>query len=153
MFTFTTNAFLLLRQEGFPIDYLNQLYPYEDQVLTEDNLDKTLAKAITTADERKKWLGTIKLFTRTTFPQIQCSLDPAPACKPWASTYEERRIYAQDDRHELIVYSLHGVKQKEYVLSDRGPESVFQYLVHPAGNKLIVLTGRNLYLVEMPAPR
>jgi len=45
-------------------------------------------------------------------------------------------IYAQDGGQEFNVFTLTGVKKKSYKL---GVGSVWQYLVHPGGNHVILL--------------
>jgi hypothetical protein len=57
-------------------------------------------------------------------------------------------IYAQNRTKDLIIYSLDGVSQKEYVL---GRGYVTRFLVHPDGRKLIAVGDKFCY-VELPKP-
>jgi S1-C subfamily serine protease len=57
-------------------------------------------------------------------------------------------IYAQNYEHQFIVYDSKGIKLKEALLGKRG-EFVRQILVHPDGNKALVL-GDSIWLVEVP---
>jgi DNA-binding beta-propeller fold protein YncE len=58
-------------------------------------------------------------------------------------------IYAQNHDHPLIVYSYTGIKKKEYKLG-RDAVSVRQYLPHPEGNKLLMLTADKIFSIEVP---
>ena len=55
--------------------------------------------------------------------------------------------------HEFAVFSIGGVKKKAYALdpwSLQTTSRVLQYLVHPAGGRVVVLTnGPTSYAVEM----
>src|SRR5207253_8265932 len=68
---------------------------------------------------------------------------------PRALAFDPRggRIYAQNHQHQLLVYTAGGIKQKEYRLGDAEAK---QLLVHPAGGKLLVLTGERLYRIDVP---
>ena len=61
-------------------------------------------------------------------------------------------VYAADYQHDVMVFTLHGVKKGEYLVG-RLPqvrawtEGVLQYLVHPGGKKFVVLTQDAAYFV------
>ena len=56
-------------------------------------------------------------------------------------------VYAQNADFPLIVCTTGGVKQKEYRLKNvRDPR---QYLAHPDGRKLLMLTASQLYWIEL----
>ncbi len=57
-------------------------------------------------------------------------------------------VYTQNHEFELIVFTDKGLKLKEYRLSCGEPR---QYLVHPAGRRLLLLAGAKLLDVELPA--
>jgi S1-C subfamily serine protease len=57
-------------------------------------------------------------------------------------------IYTQNHQFELIVFTDKGIKLKEYSLRCGEPK---QYLVHPAGRKLLLLTANKLLQVELEA--
>jgi hypothetical protein len=58
-------------------------------------------------------------------------------------------VYAQNCDKQLIVFTDRGVKQREYQLAvGRGPE-VSQFVPHPGGGRLLVLTGEQLYFVDL----
>ena len=59
-------------------------------------------------------------------------------------------VFAQNSDHQLIVFTYAGIKKKEYKIDRRGTD-VKQYLAHPSGNKLLLLTEQTLALVELPA--
>jgi hypothetical protein len=52
-------------------------------------------------------------------------------------------IYGQNFQKQLIVFSPGGIKKKEYALA--GGETK-QFLAHPEGKKLLVLTAQNCSL-------
>jgi S1-C subfamily serine protease len=57
-------------------------------------------------------------------------------------------LFSQDFRHQLIVFTLGGIKQAEYELAGGG--QVKQLLPSPRGGKLLVLTEHKLYLASLP---
>jgi S1-C subfamily serine protease len=60
-------------------------------------------------------------------------------------------IYAQNFENQLVLFSPTGVRRQEHPLSERGDE-VKQFLVHPEGGRLIVLTERRVFYVATPRP-
>ncbi len=54
-------------------------------------------------------------------------------------------IYAQNHDKQLLIYDPSGVRLKEFNLGPTG--EVKQFLVHPDGRKVLVLTDRKLYFV------
>ena len=64
-------------------------------------------------------------------------------------------VYAPDYQHDVVVFTLHGVKKGEYLVG-RLPqvrawtEGVLQYLVHPDGKKFVMLKSDAAYFVTMP---
>src|SRR5262245_28160546 len=61
-------------------------------------------------------------------------------------------VYARSGTKELCVFTYTGVKKKEYDLGRRG-EHMRQYLVHPEGRKLVMLTDQKISMVELPAEK
>jgi len=70
-------------------------------------------------------------------------------------------VYAQTGDHDLAVFTSDGTKQKEYLLDSQAgrteqpyscfpAQSVQQYLVHPDGNQLVMLTQFAVYAIELP---
>ncbi len=59
-------------------------------------------------------------------------------------------IYAQNHDFPLLVFLPTGVKQKESKLGVRGNDSTRQFLVHPDGRQVLVLTSHHLALVRVP---
>jgi hypothetical protein len=59
-------------------------------------------------------------------------------------------IYAQNFDNQFILCSKDGARLAAHSLSDRGDE-VRQFLVHPEGRRVLVLTGNRLFAVEAPA--
>src|SRR5207244_3562524 len=59
-----------------------------------------------------------------------------------------RLVYSNNHDHHLIVFGATGIKKKEYHWG--GGRDIYQYLVHPDGGKLFVLTDLGLYWIELP---
>lgn len=68
-------------------------------------------------------------------------------------------IYGQNHEHQLIVMDAEGILLKSHVLGKSGHQQVAQFLPHPDGRKLVVLTYElggwgsevTAYAVELPA--
>jgi hypothetical protein len=82
-----------------------------------------------------------------------------PNVRPEAVGFDPKAglLYAQDAFHEFVVFTTGGVKKKVYALSGESPGTgplyevhVAQYLVHPAGYRVMVLTASAVYAVEVP---
>jgi S1-C subfamily serine protease len=56
-------------------------------------------------------------------------------------------VYTQNHERQLIVFTNKGIKLKEYQLYCGEPR---QYLVHPQGRKVLMLTNSELLLVTLP---
>jgi DNA-binding beta-propeller fold protein YncE len=56
-------------------------------------------------------------------------------------------VYAQNHQHQLIIFNPAGIKLKEQKLGQSS--DVKQFLVHPEGRKLLVLTDDKLYSVQV----
>jgi len=54
-------------------------------------------------------------------------------------------FYAQN--HEMLIFDPVGVRLKEFTLGPTG--DVKQFLVHPDGRKVLILTEKKLYYVEI----
>jgi hypothetical protein len=72
-----------------------------------------------------------------------------------------RYFYSQTGDHDLAIFASDGTKQKQYLLDSQAgrtelpyscfpAQSVQQYLVHPSGNQLVMLTQFAVYAVELP---
>lgn len=57
-------------------------------------------------------------------------------------------VYSQNHEYPLITFGETGIKKKEYKM-DQGRD-VLQYLVHPDGRKLLLLSDKNLSWIELP---
>jgi hypothetical protein len=106
------------------------------------NVDVHVRKQITTA-----------IYPVDTFARHQCTLEQGPNPQAVGFDLKAGRIYAQNNEHELMVFTLHGIKKKEYTLGKKPAESVVQYLVHPAGGRLVMLTRQAMYAVELPGEK
>jgi hypothetical protein len=88
------------------------------------------------------------VYPTSSFKKFECVLEtggyPSAVGFDPAGGY----IYAQNNHSALLVYTLTGVKKREY--KGEGGGAIRQYLVHPAGNKVLVLTNRKLYFIEVP---
>jgi predicted Zn finger-like uncharacterized protein len=56
-------------------------------------------------------------------------------------------VYAQDHNHPLMVFTTTGTKLKQFRIA--GSDTARQFLVHPEGRRLALLTGRGLYHAEV----
>jgi hypothetical protein len=88
------------------------------------------------------------VYPVTTFQKIEFTLPQGAYPRAVAFDTAGAHIYAQSFQHALIVFDAAGVKKKEYSLARSG--EVRQYLVHPEGNKLLLLTEGALRYVEVP---
>ena len=64
-------------------------------------------------------------------------------------------VYVPDYQHDVVVFTLHGVKKGEYLVGTAPQvrtwtEGVRQYLVHPNGKKFVMLKSDAAYFVAMP---
>ncbi len=64
-------------------------------------------------------------------------------------------VFAQNHDKQLIVFSMAGVKQKEYrIAPGPGPaEEPHEFAAHPRGNRLLIRFDRRLAFVELPAAK
>ncbi|HEV3438945.1 MAG TPA: hypothetical protein VG122_16380 [Gemmata sp.] len=89
------------------------------------------------------------IYPVDTFAKHQCILEHGeerdypgfrrlPQYRPMAMGFDIKggHIYTQDGGQEFTVFTLTGVKKKSYKL---GVGSVWQYLVHPGGNHVVLL--------------
>jgi hypothetical protein len=87
-------------------------------------------------------LGEHKFSMRGIWPEA-VGFDPKAGC-----------VYAHDPQHDVVVFTLHGVKKAEYLVGQRPGRrwngGVRQYLVHPDGKKFVMLASDEAYLVAMP---
>ena len=60
-----------------------------------------------------------------------------------------KNVYLNNFDDQLMIFTPKGLKQQGYILADDSGE-VRQFLVHPAGGKLLVLTESVLMSVEIP---
>jgi hypothetical protein len=59
------------------------------------------------------------------------------------------RLFSQNYERQLLIFSASGALQKEYTLAERGSD-VQQILAHPDGSRLLLLTDKQLFYVELP---
>jgi len=117
------------------------------------------------------------IYPRGTFQKHVCTLDADNCTRAVGFDLKAGYTYTQNAGHELIVFSPHGIKKKQYALErpiqvvgpvctrwgvvirpgysrpwqEGDPAGVVQqYLVHPAGNQLVLLTGAAVYALEVP---
>jgi hypothetical protein len=60
-----------------------------------------------------------------------------------------QQVYAHSFDAPLVVFSTNGIKKKEYPF--RAGSILWQYLVHPEGRKLLLLSGETLDWLELSA--
>jgi S1-C subfamily serine protease len=84
-------------------------------------------------------------ITNLNRPQISVSSGAYP--RQVAFDPKSGLIYAQNHEKQLIVFDPLGVRIKDFILGPSG--QVRQFLVHPEGRKLLVLTERKLYFVQV----
>jgi hypothetical protein len=115
-------------------------------------------------------LNSTAIYPVDTFNKHQCVLEPIKY-ESSAMGFDLRGgfLYAQTPSRELSIFTLTGIKKKEYnffsfpsiSLDRRGrqfvngyeTETVRQYLVHPKGNLVVMLTLQSVYVVEVPRKR
>jgi len=95
-----------------------------------------------------------KNYTTIIFPvadlkKPECSLESGPYPKAVGFDLAGGWIYTQNIDHPLMLFTQTGVKKKEYKIDDN-KENVRQYLVHPDGNKVLILMDKRLLYVETP---
>ncbi len=56
-------------------------------------------------------------------------------------------FYAQNHEKQLLIFDPVGVRLKEFTLGPTG--DVKQFLVHPDGRKVLILTEKKLYYVQI----
>ncbi len=87
-------------------------------------------------------LGEHKFTMRGIWPEA-VGFDPKAGC-----------VYAHDPQHDVVVFTLHGVKKAEYLVGQRPGRrwngGVRQYLVHPDGKKFVMLASDEANHVAMP---
>jgi hypothetical protein len=82
-------------------------------------------------------------------PVVVIESGPYPRALGFAP--KQKRIYAQNATHQLILFTYKGIKEKEYALP--GADEVRQILPHPAGDKVLLLTRSRLYWIEWSAAK
>jgi hypothetical protein len=87
------------------------------------------------------------IFPIDTFAKKECVLEPGAHPKPVGWDPAGGAIYTGNTGVTLLVMSLTGVKKKEYKIDTAMQR---QYLAHPEGNKLLLLTGEKMYFAELP---
>jgi hypothetical protein len=87
------------------------------------------------------------VFPIDTFSKKECILETGAHPKPVGWDPAGGLIYTGNTGKTLLVFDLAGIKKKEYTI-DKGMQR--QYLAHPAGKKLLLLTLDKLYFVELP---
>ncbi len=87
------------------------------------------------------------VYPINSFQKRQCTLETGPY--PAAVGFDPAGgyIYGQNARNSLILFGPTGVKKKEYKLGPGGLD-VSQYLVHPAGNKVLIVMKDYVYYAE-----
>jgi hypothetical protein len=91
------------------------------------------------------------IFLTTSFKKRECILNSGAYPRAVGFDPKGGYIFAQNHGNELVLYTSGGVKRKEYHFGPPNTSSdVRQFLAHPSGNKLLLLTGTALYLIEVP---
>jgi S1-C subfamily serine protease len=62
---------------------------------------------------------------------------------------KQNLVFAMNFQHPMVVFTDKGIKLKEYELRDAGDTK--EFLTHPDGGKLLLLTANRLYLVTLKA--
>jgi S1-C subfamily serine protease len=58
-------------------------------------------------------------------------------------------VYAQNHEKQLLIFSYTGLLRQQHELGPRN-HGTTQFLVHPEGHRVLVLTSERLYAVELP---
>jgi serine protease Do len=61
------------------------------------------------------------------------------------------RLYAQNYEYQLIVFTPGGIQEKTFKLASRDREDTRQILPHASGRRVLVLTDKSIYWVEIPS--
>jgi hypothetical protein len=88
------------------------------------------------------------VFIIDTFAKKECILEIGAHPKQVGWDPAGNAIYTGNSGTTLLVFTLAGVKQKEYTIDKAATQR--QYLAHPQGKKLLLLTTEKLYFVELP---
>jgi DNA-directed RNA polymerase subunit RPC12/RpoP len=92
------------------------------------------------------------IFPTTSVRQSECVLEQGGHPHTAAFDPAAGLIYANNDDYSLLVFTMGGVKKKEYKVGENlgSGNPVRQYLVHPTGKKLLLLGGGKMYHVKVP---
>jgi hypothetical protein len=88
------------------------------------------------------------VFPIDTFSKKECILEPGAYPKPVGWDPVANLIYTGNGGTGLIVFSTTGIKKKEYKIGKSTQQR--QYLAHPEGYKVLILTQEKLLFAELP---
>ncbi len=88
------------------------------------------------------------VFPIDTFSKKECILEPGAYPKPVGWDPAAGVLYTGNGGTGLIVFSATGIKKKEYKIGKSTMQR--QYLAHPEGSKVLVLTQDKLLFAELP---
>ncbi|MBI2190603.1 MAG: hypothetical protein HYU36_01295 [Planctomycetes bacterium] len=60
-----------------------------------------------------------------------------------------QKYYASNAEVRLILFGLKGVREREFKIADPALDETRQFLVHPAGGRLLLLSHQHLYWFEI----
>ncbi|OWK43913.1 hypothetical protein [Fimbriiglobus ruber] len=83
------------------------------------------------------------------FGKYECILDSGQFPQAVGIDPKADYIYAQNSQHEFLLYTFAGIKKNEYQLYTP-PASVWQFLVHPAGHQIVMLSNKGIDLIKVP---
>jgi hypothetical protein len=89
------------------------------------------------------------VFPVTDLKKPECSVESGAYPRAVGFDPAAGWIYAQNFEHPLLLFTLTGVKKKEYKIGTLGGD-VRQFLVHPAGNTVLILGESKIYSVDTP---
>lgn len=87
------------------------------------------------------------VYTVGSLTKTECVLDVGAYPGPAGFDVVNGRVYTTNRKFQLMVFTLGGVKKGEYTF---GKEEPRQYLVHPAGGKVLALATDQVSFVEVP---
>ena len=125
------------------------------------------------------WQNSTTIYPVDSFKKQACALELGLMSPCVGFDIKGGYIYGQNLSHDLVLFTPHGAKRKEYTLEKSimswprsinrfgvviqeagsrpwqegdtdGPGPVQQYLVYPGGNQVVLLTATALYAVEVP---
>jgi hypothetical protein len=92
----------------------------------------------------------VYIYPVNSFKKTICTVQPGAYPRMVGFDPSGGWIFAQGHGSPLFIFSTAGVQKKSYKFDADAGAAVRQYLVHPAGNRLFMLTEKHLYAIDVP---